>query len=557
MLKKISIGLKGGMLFKSFEKAVKDPHAVQQNFLRNILQNNENTEFGKLYNFADIKNETDFQNKVPLFSYEELEQFIKKMISGKGKVLTFDKPTMFNVTSGTGGTSKYIPITHESQKLTTQLTTQWLYRMLCDHPRILNDSTLGVTGAAIEGYTLSGVPHGCASGMIYKNLPWLFARSYVIPYSVSEIDDYDLKYYLMIRLALATKISFIATPNPTTLLRLAEIGIKYQESIIRSIHDGKLWDEKLNFNKEKYQNILRHIQSGLKPMPSRTNFLDKIVEANGKLIPSKCWPELQLVACWLGGSVGFKAEALNEFYGPDTPKRDLGLLASEGSITLPHKDHSPSGILAIQNNYYEFIPEANINERRPPILLSHELEIGKRYFVLLTTTNGLYRYDINDIVEVTGYYQKTPELSFVSKGQDMTSITGEKMHSNHFILALNKLKALFNISIRQFRAVPNMEKNRYEIFLNIDSETTDDFLLDIVIPALDEALSDVNIEYKQKRKSGRLQGPCLHLMDDGWEKIVMTDSIKSGQRDTQYKWKQLCPSPHPLDLDNVKHSIGL
>jgi len=555
---KTAIYLAGKRLNKSFEKAVINPCLIQQKLLLKILNKNKHTEFGKLYDFSGIHNETEFRNKIPIHNYENLSPFVEKIINGDKNVLISDNPLMFNITSGTSGTPKYIPITRESQKLTVQLMTQWLYQALTDHPKLLNGGILGISGSAIEGFAPSGIPLGCASGMIYKNLPWLLSQSYAIPYIVSEIEDYELKYYLMMRLAIASSISFVITPNPSTLIRLAEIGIKYQEMIINSIREGRLLNAQSDFSpNEKDWGIMKEIESKIKPDLERADFLNKLLNKYDRLIPSKYWPKIEMIGCWLGGSAGFQAKFLDEFYGENVAKRDLGLLASEGSFSIPHKDNSLSGILAIQNNFYEFIPEEKIDEKKPPTLLSHELEVGKRYFTILTTTSGLYRYNINDIIEVTGFYKKTPKLSFVSKGQDMTNITGEKMHVNHLMLAMNKIKSQYNLDIRQFRAVSNLPKNRYDIFLKINSSVSDAFLSDILIPKLDEALSDVNIEYKQKRQSGRIKDLCLHIMDDKWEDEIFQKSIESGQRDTQYKWRQLSCSPYPLDAKHIKKSIEL
>ena len=88
----------------------------------------------------------------------------------------------------------------------------------------------------------------------------------------------------------------------------------------------------------------------------------------------------------------------------EVPMRDMGFLASEGHFTIPHQDQTPSGILSLHSNYYEFIPEEALDAPDPPVLSSHELEPGVDYAVLLTTAGGLYRYDIHDIVQVTAYF---------------------------------------------------------------------------------------------------------------------------------------------------------
>ena len=93
-------------------------------------------------------------------------------------------------------------------------------------------------------------------------------------------------------------------------------------------------------------------------------------------------------------------------------------------MTLPLSDGSAAGVLALDAGFYEFIPEEWMDAAVPPVLLAHEVEMGRRYGVVLSSANGLYRYDLNDVVEVRGAYRRTPLVAFVRKGRDMTSITG-------------------------------------------------------------------------------------------------------------------------------------
>ena len=61
---------------------------------------------------------------------------------------------------------------------------------------------------------------------------------------------------------------------------------------------------------------------------------------------------------------------------------------------------------------------------------------GRRYYVLFTTAAGLYRYFMNDLVEVTGFFHRTPLLRFVQKGKGVTSLTGEKLYEAQAIEAV-------------------------------------------------------------------------------------------------------------------------
>ena len=334
------------------------------------------------------------------------------------------------------------------------------------------------------------------------------------------------------------------TPNPSTFIRLAEIMSQHAEQMIRSIHDGKAGKG------EEYSALKKY----LAPDPDRAKFLQMILEKKGMLRPYDVWPELKLLACWLGGSVGIQARKLADCYG-DVPVRDIGYMASEAHASLPYQDNTPSGVLAIQTNYYEFIPEENHGTQNPPVLSCHELEQGKRYAVLLTTASGLYRYDINDIIEVTGFYHKTPLIAFVRKGRDMTNITGEKMHANHFLSAMDEARRRFNLVIEQFRAMPDFETGRYAIYVEFNVSIADEILKEQAIPFIDQSLAKVNMDYAEKRKSKRLKSPCLRLMRRGWAEEECRRFMQMGRRDIQYKWRVLCPEPQPEDVAAVIKTI--
>jgi len=86
----------------------------------------------------------------------------------------------------------------------------------------------------------SGLPYGSASGMLYQQIPRIVRSAYAIPYIASEIRNYDQRYFVVTRLALAARVSYIGSPNPSTLIRLAETGASHAEQIIAAIHDGRL-----------------------------------------------------------------------------------------------------------------------------------------------------------------------------------------------------------------------------------------------------------------------------------------------------------------------------
>ena len=191
--------------------------------------------------------------------------------------------------------------------------------------------------------------------------------------------------------------------------------------------------------------------------------------------------------------------------GPRVPLRDLGFLASEGRFTIPVDDASAAGPLAVHTSFFEFVPEEAIDEKAPPALLAHELEDGRRYYVVLSGGNGLYRYDINDVVEVQGFDERTPRVRFVRKGRDMVSITGEKLHLNQIQAATRDAEETTGLLVWQFRIIPDVRGPA------LRPPARDPHGLPVagrgpLLPGRPStaSLASSNIEYASKRRSRRL-----------------------------------------------------
>lgn len=544
----------GAMDRLAFARDARHPGRVQKEFLLRLIKQNKNTRYGKKYAFSSISSEKSFRSNLPVVEYSDIEPYIDQIKTGSQNVLTSESISLFNMTSGTTAHPKYIPLTPQGLKRAGRLMQQWFSHALSDHPSLLDKGFLSITGAAVEGRCESGIPYGSASGMINNSLPALVRSSMAVPAIVAEIADYDIRYYVWARLAYGKSISFIATPNPLTLIKLAETAIGRQEEIIRSIHNGWLSDSFQNKQSCIAAGIPDTLLSKINPDRARAAFLERVLERTGRLLPIDCWPELTLIGCWLGGSIGFHAESLAKYYG-GVALRDVGYMASEGCITLPLADATPAGVLAQHNNYYEFIPETQLDRTDPDILIASELEVGKCYKVILTNENGLYRYDINDIVRVDGFYHETPVISFLRKSGNILNIAGEKLHLNHCLSAIDRLQSGFSLDIRQFRIVSDLASLRYEFFLDIRSEVPEDSMHKALLTALDAALCENNIEYDSRRRSKRLNSPCIHVMDSSWEDEVRKEHAQFGQRDVQYKWPQLSAEKDKVDSKHIKYTI--
>ena len=192
--------------------------------------------------------------------------------------------------------------------------------------------------------------------------------------------------------------------------------------------------------------------------------------------------------------------------------------------------------LDIVSHYFEFIREEDREHSNPTIYLAHELEFGKNYFILPTTQAGLYRYDISDVVRVTGFLGRTPLVEFLSKGSRFSNLTGEKLSEHHVTQAVESLAKSSAFQVRNYTLAPVWDdKAPYYAIVLERSEASDNRWSQWLV-ALDRELSSRNIEYEAKRQSQRLGEVRAIIVDDGyWAAWDQARLSQTGGSAEQYK----------------------
>ena len=546
------LGLQGRLAWGSFDRATRDPDDVQLRLLRRILDANADSAFGREHGFASISGFEEYREAVQVGDYEAVRPWVGRIMAGESRVLTRDDPYLFAMTSGTAGQPKLIPVTTATSRFVSVLSRLWLYRSTVDHPAALDHKALIIVSPAIEGYTDSGIPYGSASGYIYRNAAWMMRRRYAVPYPVFGIKHYEAKYYAIMRFAIEQQLSLIGTPNPSTILRLVDTANTHAQRLIRDIHDGTI-SEDADIEPE----LRADLTARLRPNAARAAELEAILNREQALRPRDYWPRLALVGCWKGGSVGATVDRLRPWFPDGMAFRDPGFLASEANFTLPIEDEGFRGILAITGNVYEFIPEDEIDSSNPRILTAGQLEDGGIYYVIVTTQSGLYRYDINDVVRVNGFHNRTPKIEFLRKGRDMLSLEGEKLHVGQIIEAMRGAQAATGVTVEYFRVLGRPADNRYSLQLELrDAAAPEDAIIRLG-RSIDEGLSRLNIEYEQKRGSGRLHAPLLQIMETGWSSRRLAAKMASAVRDVQYKDALLALAGDDADESEVRRELTL
>src|SRR5919106_3950013 len=338
---RLVLWLKAPRSLRHFNALCRAPGRAQDRLLQDILGANVGTEFGRRHGFDGIGTFREFQERVPIASYEDLEPYTTAEMQGRPNQLTKDPPVLFTTTSGTTGARKYIPMTREGKRAKAHLTWLWLCGLYRDHPGIVGGRILSVVSPEVEGHAPSGVPIGAESGHAYRTMPGPVRSIYTAPYGVFAIEDYEAKYYTLLRLAAGQDISCIATVNPSTVVLLADRLALHSESIIRDVRDGSL-----SADLPVPQDLRDSLH--LRPDPERAKRLERAASSgDGKLRPGLAWPMLAAVGCWKGGTVGAYLAKFDDLFPQRPPVRDLGYYATELRGSVPLSDNGDAGVIAV------------------------------------------------------------------------------------------------------------------------------------------------------------------------------------------------------------------
>ena len=537
---------------RAFENATKDPMSAQKKVLFEYLARNSDTEYGTAYRFSGVRSIEDYRKAVPLNDCQSLRPYIKRMTAGEKNILTRDPVIFFGATSGTTAQPKYIPTTRFSDGKKALLTDIWSYYIVKDHPRVLDGKILALISPQVEGYTESGISYGAESGHGYKDISPFVRGLYALPYRVFEIEDYDARYYTILRMSMEKNVTTIATLNPNTISLLCQKAALWQDRIVRDIHDGTL-DAGLKIEKD----IRRELEAILRPNRKRSKELERIIAEKGELSPKYFWPKMALIECWKAGMMSMYLKELTKYFG-QVPIRDMGCLSTEARSSIPMTDAGAGGVLAIETNFYEFIPKEDADKKEKRLLTCDQIEKGKEYFLVVTTAAGLYRYNIDDLVRVDGFFNKTPVIEFVQKGIGASSLAGEKLYESQVNDALNKALARMNLFVEFFCALAEQEKGpRYYFLVEFSGASPSSDGKKKFLYILEEELRKHNREYDFTREARLLGSPVLKVVRKGEFEKYRVKRIAEGAHDGQFKTPELTRDTSFGDNFSIEEEIRL
>jgi len=544
-------------VYNDFVMATKRAVAVQREVLFKKIRRNANSSFGRDHHFDRIKSYSEFVRQVPILGYEDHRPYIERVKVGEVSALfgRGQRVRMFALTSGTTCEPKYIPVTDHFLSEYKRGWNAFGIKALLDHPEAILRDIVQVTSRMDELRTTGGIACGAITGLMAATQKRLVRKYYVTPACLAHIDDSAAKYYTIMRLAVPANVAFLITANPATQLKLARTADGHRDRLIKDIYEGTLSDD---------FSVPGQVRETLKPRlkadPETARRLETLVGRHGRLLPKDYW-DLSFIANWTGGTMGLYLQDFPEYFG-NVPIRDIGLLASEGRVSIPIEDGTPAGILDIKSHFFEFVPKDRIDEPSPPTFRCHQVEVGQEYYVLLTTSSGLYRYNLNDLVRVVGFAGATPIIEFLNKGSHVCSMAGEKLTERQVTVAMGQIAGEMGINLSSFVLAPRWDSPPYYMLHIEEGVLAEEGKLLQLADRLDGQLCRVNVEYASKRQSERLGAVRANIVPADFLSRIDKERAELHRRSNeQYKHQYLYCKPgddegFPVDADLVKRGVS-
>lgn len=525
----------------SFLTCLNDPISVQSHCLTNrILLPNVDCEYGRRYGFARIRSVEDYRKAVPIRDYEAIRGDVERMASGEQKVLVAAPVRRFFLTSGSSGDPKHIPVTSGFLR-----DKSWAFRvfwasLLEAHTEAKNKKMLMNFPASDEHLSTSGgLPCGSESSFWGSWTAGLRSDLSALPTAVRNVSEVESRYYTIARYLLEEDLSIVMALQPSTLLLLFEKLNGHAETLIEDIHCGGLTDRfdipdqvrddaRQRFPAKPVR--ARELEAFLKPGPIRW-------------LATELWPDLKVVACWRSPMLSWYLRRLEAYIGPGPEQRDYVSMASEGILAIPVRDCLYGGVPAVPIHFYEFIPIEEAEGPCPATRLIHQLELNREYVVVLSTTAGLYRYNIGDVVRVAGFLGRTPVVGFLHRFGATCSLTGEKLTEPQIVAAVHDSAERLALQLAQFVAFPSLEPFPHYVFLVHFKDVPEPLLLRRFLEAIDRELQVLNIEYAAKRGSLRLANPTLMVTGPGGFETAKPRETSARPAEEQIKPRHLSRNP--------------
>lgn len=455
-------------IYDKTQKWAKNPIETQEKVFKSLIQDAQETQFGKDHNFNQIKSFSDFAKHVPVRDYEGLKPYVDQVVQGKEDILWKGKPLYFAKTSGTTSGAKYIPLTKESMPFHVEAARNAILHYIHETGKsdFVSGKMIFLQGSPIMEEK-NGIQFGRLSGIVAHFVPKYLQKNRMPSWETNCIEDWETKVDAIVKETFDKNMTVISGIPSWVQMYFEKLKQKGGKPV------GEIFK---NFN--------LFIYGGVNFEPYRAKFESLI---------------------------GRKVDSIELFP------------ASEGFFAY-QDSQKEKGMLLLLNSgiFYEFIKATeffNENARRYTI---GEVQLGINYVLIISTNAGLWGYNIGDTVQFTSL--KPYRVIVSGRIKHYISAFGEHVIGKEVEEALKEAMENSDVRVNEFTVAPQIAPKEglpyHEWFIEFDSEASgepeniDEFALKI-----DNAMRKQNIYYDDL-----IVGKVL-------QKLIITKVSKNGFQD--------------------------
>ncbi len=536
------------------KKQIKDSRNVDkisERLLLDLIRKNKNTEFGRKYDFKNIHSIEDYQDKVPFTVYDDYRDYIERIVNnGEQNILTSDEVVFFAKTSGTTGEMKRIPVVKKATKPYSETVAVYMNIIRNEMKKNGIHYGKGLNTVEIE---MNKTPGGIQEGLISAYT--LESRKFAIPIITcfpKEIFGYgegaDMKYLKAFYALKDPEITYMAAVFMSNITDLMTYIFENRDMLINDIEKGVI-----NENVDIPRELKESLNSKLTPDKKRAEELRVIFnQYSHKGIMKKIWKKLcVIIGIGTGEFEGF-ARKLRNYCGDNVSFYYETYSSSEALMANARDVEDDNYLLLTDSGFFEFIP---VNEKTKRPLMSHQLEVGKLYEIVITNLSGLYRYRIKDVIRVTGFEGKNPLIHFAYRENQIINITGVKLTVEHISNAMKAFESAAGIHISDYTLYPDTSYSpwRLTVFLETEEDLTAK-QKNSFAGLFDEKLSEMNHEHGRMLKIGETAPSIIYQVEKNTFRKYREFRVTQGASQNQIKITRVINSPEVLQLfkNNIK-----
>jgi len=427
-------------IYKKVQKWANNPIETQEKVFKNLITEATETTFGKDHDFISINTYEDFVKRVPIRDYEDLKPYVDRVVKGEEDVLWKGKPLYFAKTSGTTSGAKYIPLTKESMPTHVNAARNAILMYIHEtgNADFVNGKMIFLQGSPVL-QEKNGVQLGRLSGIVAHYVPKYLQKNRMPSWETNCIEDWETKVDAIVEETI---------PENMTVISGIPSWVQMYFEKLQQKTGKKVGDVFKNFN--------LFIFGGVNYEPYRAKFENLI---------------------------GRKVDSI-ELYP-----------ASEGFFAFQDKQDEKGMLLQLDSGmFYEFVKAEDFFNENPKRITLKDVEVGVNYVMIISTTAGLWAYNIGDTIQFTS----TQPYRVIVSGRikHFISAFGEHVIGKEVEQAMKDATAESTIRINEFTVAPQINPDSglpyHEWFIEFENEPDN---LSALAQKLDASLQSQNSYY--------------------------------------------------------------